>query len=329
MVVSAGILCNQSFEKNMNNRPGTRNIWIFGGTGFIGSALVKHLSRDKSNLLHLLIHKKAEYVAVEHLNTLNGSLADFDPFWFKRYPPDILFHLARPAGSNVVTRNLRAPEGERANRRLVRILKSLKKPPLIVYVSGSLMYGERSVDNPAIEDSPMAPGSFARYYIRNELPWLEEQLNGRLDVRFARPGWIVGPGSWFREFFWKPFVQSGKVPCYGDGGHTMSVIHIGDCAAMIDALGRYGTEGINLNIFSGNPIPHRDFCEILAKLLNTETEIIPYESIRRKYGKVTAEALISSGPMQTLYPEIHQKAEIQFHDAEAILADVIRLLKNV
>ncbi len=310
-------------------RTGTRNVWIFGGTGFIGSAMVKHLSRDKSNRLHLLIHKKAEYRMVEHLNTLSGSLSAFDPFWFERYPPDVLFHLARPAGSNVIARTLKASEGERANRRIVKIIGNLPEPPVIVYVSGSLMYGKRTSDDPALEDSPMAPESFARFYYRNELPWIEAQLEGRFDVRFARPGWIVGPGSWFSEFFWKPYVRSGKVPCYGDGDHPMSVIHIGDCAAMIDALGRHGTKGSNLNIFSGYAIRHRDFCETLAKLLNTETEIIPYENIRRKYGTVTAKALVSSAPMHTLYPEIHQKAEIQFPGAEALLSDVIRLLKNV
>ena len=310
-------------------KTGTRNIWVFGGTGFIGSALVKHLSRDRSNVLHLLIHQKAEYRKIEHLNTFRGSLSSFDPFWFERYPLDVLFHLARPAGSSLISRSLKASAGERANRRIVTILKSLKKPPLIVYVSGSLMYGNRSADNPATEDSPIAPGSFARYYVRNELPWLEAQLKGFLDVRFARPGWIVGPGSWFREFFWKPYLRSAKVPCYGDGSHTMSAVHINDCALMIDALRLYGEAGSNLNIFSGDPIPHRDFCEILARLLDTETEIIPYESIRRKYGKVTADALISSGPMQTLYPGIHRKADIEFHDAETILSDVIRLLKNV
>ncbi len=306
-----------------------KNIWIFGGTGFIGSVLVKHLLRDKKNLLHLLVHKRVDYRSLENFNIVTGSLSGFDPFWFERYPPDILFHLARPAGSNMFTRIRRAASGGKANRRLVNILRRLPCPPVIVYVSGSLMYGERCACDPAKENDPLNPASFARFYYYNERPWIDAQKDGRLDVRFARPGWIAGPGSWFREFFWKPYLRSGKVPCYGEGNQPMSLIHIEDCAAMIEVLGSHGKKGINLNIFSGDIIRHVDFCQILARLLKTETEVIPYERIRRKFGKVTASALVSSTPLQTQYPDLHRKSNTLYPHLEESLTDVIRLLENV
>ena len=306
----------------------SRSIWILGGTGFIGSALVKLLSQDKTNSLHLLIHKRAPWKVFEDFNTFTGTLSNIDPGWFERYPPDIVYHLARPAGSNRVTRKLRSAAGEKANRRLIKILSEMPSPPVVVYVSGSLMYGNRPCNDPAFEDSQLNPASFARYYYQNERPWIEAQNEGVLDVRFARPGWIAGPDSWFMEFFFKPWQRTGRVPCYGDGLQHMSLTCLDDCAAMICALGQHGSKGSNLNIFSGDSITQLEFSKSLARMLNSETEMITENQLILNYGKVTSEALLSSSPMGTLYPELHRKAEIIYRSPEQLLGPVIRLSED-
>jgi nucleoside-diphosphate-sugar epimerase len=303
-----------------------RNIWILGGTGFIGSALVERLSQDKTNHIHLLLHKTTNYRQLEHFNTYTGSLGTIDPLWFERYPPDIVFHLARPAGSNLLTRNLRSYLGEKANSRLITILSGLKKPPVVVYVSGSLMYGPVSVDNPAHEDTPLNPGAFAKAYFRNEKPWIEAQHKNLLDIRFARPGWIAGTTSWFRQFFLEPYRRHGKVPCYGDGSQLMSVIHIADCTAMIDHLGRHETPVKALNIFAIEPVTQLEFSTTMASLLKTETEMISFDRIVEMYGSTTAKALTLSIPMRTRYPGMHLESKIRYHSVEEVLTDVIGLL---
>jgi nucleoside-diphosphate-sugar epimerase len=239
----------------------------------------------------------------------------------------VIFHLARPAGSSFITRTLKSYLGENANQKWVNALAQLPNPTIVVYVSGSLMYGRRDAENPADENSNLKPDAFAKYYIRNEQPWIEAQKQGILDVRFARPGWIVGTQSWFHRFFWKHFLETGKIPCYGN--HPMSVIHIDDCAAMIDALSLYGGKGQNLNVFSGDIILHQDFCQILADILKTETENIFYDQVKSANGTATADALVSSTPMKTLYPEIHKKSGIKFKETRQILQDVVLKLRDV
>lgn len=303
-----------------------RNIWVMGGTGFIGSALVSRLSQDPANLLSLLIHKRANYRQLEKFNTFKGSLGTIDTAWFERYPPGVVFHLARPAGSNLLTRNLRSFRGEKANERLISILSGLKKPPVVVYVSGSLMYGPVDADNPALENTPLNPGAFAKAYYRNEKPWIEAQQKGLLDIRFARPGWIVGTTSWFRQFFWEPYRRNGKVPCYGDGSQLMSVIHLSDCAAMIEHLGRHETPVKALNIFAMEPVTQLEFSTILASVLKTETEMIPFDRLVRMYGSTTAKALTLSIPMRSRYPGLHLESKIRFPSVEEMLTDVIGLL---
>lgn len=305
-----------------------KNTWIFGGTGFIGDALVKKLSEDESNRLHLLIHKKRSFKSLEHINTFSGSLQDFDPSWFLKYPPDIIYHLARPAGGNNFSRFLAARTGQKANRRLIQILRDLHKPPVIVYVSGSLMFGPRANGALAFEDSALAPVSFAASYFRLETPWIEAGKRGVLDVRMARPGWIVGPSSWFEEFFWKPYLASGRVPFYGDGIQQMSVIHLEDCAGLIAALGNAKEQSRGLNIFCGPILSQSEFSSQMAGLLNTETTRIPINKIVRKYGKTVAMALTSSIPMGTRYKEIYKGCGCKYPDSEAILVNVIGIFKD-
>lgn len=305
-----------------------RNVWVFGATGYIGSALVRHLGDDTSSLLHLLVHKRMPIHMMESCNAITGSLSAFNPFWLERYPPDVVFHLARPAGGNTITRHLAAYMGERANRRFVNVLLQLAKPPVVVYVSGSLVYGYRPASSPAAEDALPAPTAYARWYHRNELPWLEARRAGRLDVRFSRPGWIIGPASWFKAFFWKHYLETGRVPCYGDGKQLMSLIHLEDGVAMMDTLSRQGKRGQDLNIFCGQPVTHRTFVEILAELLNADVEMIPASAVRRKFGNTTAEALLSSTPMTTIHPQLYKNNTLKYRDVQAILSNIIRLLKN-
>jgi len=305
-----------------------RNIWIFGGTGFIGTALVKRLAADKRNLLYLLVNKRRPWSQLESYNIFTGGLEDFDLFWLKRYPPDMIFHLARMAGSHPVTRYLASGRGKRANRRLLSSLPALHVSPVIVYVSGSLMYGSQPFDRLADEDTALAPVSYARYYIEGEKPILEAQKEDQLDIRIARPGWIVGPGSWFYVHCWEYYLKTGNIPLIGSGHQKMSLVHIDDCTAQLINLAENGAKRQDLNIFGCTPITMQTFCEILAGLLNTGINRISSASFRSKYGKTAAEAFESSIPLTTCYPDLAGRHKNHYGDPESILVSVISDLEN-
>jgi nucleoside-diphosphate-sugar epimerase len=310
----------------MENRQ--KNIWVFGGTGFVGEALVSHLALNPHNRLFLLLHRTTNFKKYESFNTFVGSLSGFDFRLFERNPPDILFHLARFAGGNAATRHFASRRAFKANRRLKTMLENLEKPPVVVYVSGSLMYGPQLGDDCATERTPLNPVAFANYYKKGEEPWIEAQNEGIPDIRFARPGWIVGPSSWFKKFFLDFYLKTGKIPFYGDGSQLMSLVGLQDCARLIDRLGREGVKGQNLNIFTMPPVTQKEFSKHLAGKLNAEVTGILLPDVIRSYGKTVASALTTSIPLSTEYSEWYQNFQPSAPDLNTILDAGLALLKN-
>lgn len=307
---------------------GKTSIWVLGATGFIGRALLEVLATGPGHSIHLLIHKTAPYRQLEAFNTFSGSLGTLDPGWLKRYPPDVVFHMARLGGRRGILRKWAAHQGEKANRRLLQILASLEKPPVVVYVSGSLMYGPQDGHAAASEESPLAPAAFARYYHRAERPWLEAQQAGKLDVRFARPGWVVGPGSWFDQCFYQPMRATAKVPCFGGGQQLMSLVHLDDCARLISALGFHGRPGQNLNIFAGKPLTQAHFASLLADLSGLPLRHFSLRETEKILGKTVAQALTTSIPLQTIHPDLYRHAALRFSGHRELLAHVLGLLEH-
>jgi nucleoside-diphosphate-sugar epimerase len=306
-----------------------KNIWVLGGTGFIGTALVKNLSSNPENLLHLLVHKNIPYKFLEPFNIFTGSLEKFDLNWMVKYPPEIIFHLARIGGSNYFTRSFASLRGAKANRRLINFLDNLKSPPVVVYVSGSLMYGHQSEGKFADENSDLSPVSYARHYIRGEQPWLDAQKKKELDIRFARPGWIVGPSSWFKAFYWNYYLKTGKIPMYGNGNQLMSLIDIDDCAGQIVNLADNGRKNQNLNIFSSSPVTQQFFAETTARFLNTGIDIISARKTEKVYGRTVAEAFISSIPLKSVFPDVIGLYKNKYPNAEEIINKTISALKHI
>ncbi|MFA6455963.1 MAG: NAD(P)-dependent oxidoreductase [Bacteroidota bacterium] len=305
-----------------------RNIWVFGGTGFIGSALVDRLSKDPDNLIHMLVHKRIPGRKLESFNTMSGDLGSFDLTWLKRYPPDIVFHLARLGGTTAVTRFIAAQRGAAANRRLIQFFLKQHSSPNIIYVSGSLIYGHQSEGTLADETAALSPVAYARYYMKGEQPWIDAQKVQKLDIRFARPGWIVGPVSWFKVFYWDYFQKTGKVPVYGDGTQLMSLIDVEDCAGQIVNLAMHGNGMQDLNIFSGLPVSQLTFARSLAGILNVGLETITHEQLQRMYGTTVREALTSSIPLITRFPEVKVHYADRYPAIDAMLRKTISLLKN-
>jgi nucleoside-diphosphate-sugar epimerase len=302
-----------------------KNIWVLGGTGFIGAYLTKQLAKDPDNRVILSIHKSLPNQQLENVITLQKELDEITIEDFEQFTPYKIFHLARFGASTPILRLLSSNKGAKTNQKLIERLNQLDTFPAVNYVSGSLMYGAQKES--ATELSKLNPVGFAKPYIDGEAPILEAQKR-RLNIHFHRPGWILGPSSWFKVFFWDYYKQSGKVPYYGSGEQLMSIISVEDCAGLIIHASKLLAPYQDQNIFNFKPIAQKEFALKVAEILNCETIQIGFEKVKKQYDWQTAEALTTSIPLSTNNSEIINTYSPKYQNLDLLIEDVINQLKD-
>jgi nucleoside-diphosphate-sugar epimerase len=305
-----------------------QNIWVLGSTGYVGKSIMHSLIQDfipEGHMVSPIIHKALAPPEFEGCNTLSGSLQNFNSFWLKKFPPSGLIHAARMAGANPLLRALAAQRGLHGNKKWLAMLSDLDKTPPIVYVSGTLVYGNLNKGQVAHEGYPLNPTAFAKHYSKAEQPF--ENARYKLDIRMVRPPWIIGPSSWFYHFFYKPAMQSGFVPIYGEGNQLMSLIHIADCGKMIVHALRNGMPSTNYNIFAAPPISQAEFSHLVAGFLNLKCDYATKKSHFLKREQL--EALTSNTPVKTNHNDWFASFDFKFPNVPAMIEDVILQLSDL
>lgn len=230
-----------------------KRVLLLGATGFIGTQILNLLRRRAHLRVMVLGHRNVNYRALEDIDLVVDDLKRFDLSWIERFKPDTIIHLARFRGRGRLGRTVAAHRGRRANRRLIAWLCERAPNIRVLYVSGTLMYGdqgERIVD----EQTPLNPIAYAREYFAAEEPWLDAQREGLLPITIVRPPWIIGPGSWFHHHYVFPALNNGEVPLYGSGQNWMSFLDITDCAGSVLNVAERSEPGKVFNLFAPGQI---------------------------------------------------------------------------
>lgn len=305
----------------------TNHLWVLGASGYVGGALTRSLLFNKlpNEVITTLGHRNFSFEKLEKTNLLVGRLEQFDFSWLHIFPPSVVFHCARLAGNTTAKRGKASQKGLRANNDWITSLEKLESPPIVVYCSGTLMYGNQ--DAPTDEDTQLNPIAYARQYVQAEKPWVDYQ-GVKLDVRVARPAWIIGPDSWFLHFFVKPALQYGFVPFYGDGSQRMSLLHVEDCGGLLQHIYRNGSRNENYNLFIFDPITQKHFSEVVAKYLELPTRQISEGEVVNKYGKTVWEALSSDIPVTTKHKDWLESYTPQYADLEDMICAVVNDIRS-
>ncbi|MCQ4142451.1 NAD(P)-dependent oxidoreductase [Chryseobacterium sp. EO14] len=296
------------------------SILILGASGFIGSAFLTKL-KEKGYQNISVLQRKSKVFQHDDITIYNGDIRSFE--WNNLQEiPDFIFHFARINSIKFrsVGRLWAALQGKKANEKLLNFFKSQTKQPKIVYMSGSLMYGNDTelVD----EDHIINPISFARQYIIAEKPFIKDTFKANSSVHLVRVPWVLGEGSWFFSFYLKYIQQNKKVPIYGNGKNIMSIISLEDVTEFLTFFIEERLP-LSINLTSDIFVSQRYFAEAIAQKYNMPISYIPLQN----YEKAVREAFESSIYLSSKYS--HLKNYIKYSNLDALLSKYLLSLEDI
>ena len=261
----------------MNSVPG--RTLVTGGSGFIGSAIIK---ASTSNI-RALVHKEA--VEGNNIDRVYGDFLSGEN-QFEKWIDGVnsIIHTARPSSGKTAGRYRIARRTRKANISMVSAVKEAKIPSTIL-MHGSLSYGHRG-EELVQTDSILNPVGYAEAYSIGERPWVDYLYSGG-GVKVVRAPWVLGPGSWFEMLYCEE-----KIPVFGDGSQWMSLVSVESLAdftwsVLSDEPGVYHPQLLYR-------CRQSDFAKIVSEIRGVAISVVSRSRLTRKYGKMATDSICSS-----------------------------------
>ena len=262
---------------NFDSVPG--RTLVTGGSGFIGSMIIK---ASTSNIRALVHQGSVEGNKIDRVygDFLSGG-NQFEK-WINGV--DSIIHTARPSSRNTAGRYWIARRTRKANLSMISVVKESTITSTIL-MHGSLSYGDRGEDI-VRTDSLLNPVGYAKAYSIGERPWVDFLHSGG-GVKIVRAPWVLGPGSWFEMLY-----GGETIPVFGDGRQWMSLVSVESLANFTWSI-LCDKPGVH-----HPPLLYRcrqsDFAKIVSEIRGVGISYVSRSGLTRKYGNMATDAICSS-----------------------------------
>ncbi|MGH7674083.1 MAG: NAD-dependent epimerase/dehydratase family protein, partial [Gemmatimonadales bacterium] len=246
------------------------NVFVTGGTGFVGAHLVRALEARGDRVTCLVRdRRKAAALGWRDVRTVAGDLDDAAALRAGCAGADAVYHVA----GRISARNLDEFMGtNRDGTAAVLEAAADGGSPRFVYVSSLAVGGPTTRGRPVDERGAPAPVT----------DYGRSKLAGELLVRAAALPWtIVRPpvvyGEGDREIL-KVFklARRGLAPVFGDGSQELSVIHAADLATALIAAATT-PRGVRRIYYAAHtePTTSREFATAVGRAVGTRPRVVP------------------------------------------------------
>jgi nucleoside-diphosphate-sugar epimerase len=248
-----------------------KTILVTGATGFLGSALVTELVKQKQPV-RVLVRDAAKARAQfgEAVTIIQGEITDAAQVRKAVEGTTTIYHLVGHLYHPSVRTELYRRTHVEGTRVLLEACKGQEQLERFVHCSTTGVHGVTG-KTPAAEDAPFAPtNAYEATKLEAELLALKAHKEQQLPVSVARPGLVYGPGDLHLLGFFSS-IKKGR-PCLIDGGKAMlHPIYIDDMtAAFLLCAQRPEAIGHSYNIAGDTPVTMRELSTAIAHAMGRE-----------------------------------------------------------
>ncbi len=246
-------------------------VLVTGATGFLGSALVMELVKQKQSVRVLARDEaKARAQFGDAIDIVVGEITDAAQVQRAVEGATVVYHFAGRLYHPSTPTELYYRTHVEGTRILLDACKGLggqSQLQRIVHCSTTGVHGVTG-KTPAAEDAPFAPTNpYEETKLQGELLALKAWKEDGLPVSVARPGLVYGPGDLHLLGFFSS-IKKGR-PCLIDGGKALiHPIYIDDMtAAFLLCAERPQAVGHSYNFAGDHPVSFRELATAIARSL--------------------------------------------------------------
>ena len=271
-------------------------IFVTGGSGFIGSAIIKRLVEDGHDV-DGLVHTASRASVVEKTGAkvVTGDLLEAGAWTSVLSEADLVISASQPVrqGEHIpldAARRRSFYHGKMVGNLFLAAAGAGVKGVAVTYgVNGFRDRGNEWVT----ENSELDPSGYERAVSGAYWHIDKTSKKARIPLLNIFTGWVYGPGGWFATM--ARSIKNGSMRVVGDGNNFMSLIHIDDLTAAYSAIARKMPFGDRYALVDGSPVTQREFIDCMATTLGVKApkniDIATYTSLA---GDLAAESMTCS-----------------------------------
>jgi nucleoside-diphosphate-sugar epimerase len=253
-------------------------VFVTGGTGYIGSAVVRTLVREGHVVTGLA--RSAERPAhhdAQGARSVVGTLRTPERYAAVATEQDASVHLAFEYGAEAASADRSAVDT------LLSAARASGRPYLVVYTSGVLVLGPAG-PSPAYEDASTARAIFNTWRPAHERMVLAANAPALATV-VIRPGWVYGGEGGLAAGYFESALKAGAAAFVGDGDNRMPLVEREDVAALYGLALEQRATGVLHGVEDGTG-RIRDYAAAASRAAGAEGAVrsIPLEEAKRTLG---------------------------------------------
>ena len=276
----------------MKLRAMPKNLLITGGSGFIGTNLLKAFSKLEEYTIHATYYNSNSFHKVDGVNYIKANLENpEDCLKVSKNMKLIIMCAANSSGAAVMEKNplVHLTPNIRMNMNMLEAAYS-QSVDKFIFISSNTVY---PISDSAMKENDSGYNFFEKYHVVGWMKKFSEEvceiyskkIKNPMKTIVIRPGNLYGPHDKFDlekakvipSLIVKIVNKQNPINVWGDGKDLKDFLYIEDfCQSLVELMNHDDDFDI-LNIASGKSITIQDVLKILIKLENLEKNEILYD----------------------------------------------------